>query len=96
MRRVQGMIRLCMKEIRECGRETASAHIGRAITTMVQMNKVRVPFFQQLLEQARREKIRPDVEREIVRKPGNPMLRHVAEPGGDESGSVATQGRLPL
>jgi transposase len=97
LRRVQGMVRVCMKEIQECGREAACAHISRPVATMVELDKVRVPFFKQLLVQARREKIRPDAVREIVRKPGNPMLRHVVERTADgEPGSVVTQGRLPL
>jgi hypothetical protein len=97
IRRVQGMLRYCMKEIQECGRETAQAHIRSAIATMRRLDRVRAPFFKQLLEQARREKIRPDAAREIVRKPGNPMLRHAAAPESEGgAGSAAAQGRLPL
>jgi hypothetical protein len=99
IRRIQGMIRYCLKEIQECGRETGQAHIRSAVETMRKLDKVRAPFFKQLLDQARREKIKPDAEREIVRKPGNPMLRHPTpdtEDGEGTSGSAGTQGRLPL
>jgi transposase len=97
IRRVQGMLRHCMKEIQECGRESAQAHIRSAIATMRRVDKVRVPFFKELLEKARREKIKPDAEREIVRKPGNPMLRHPAgQQTADDPGPVPVQGSLPL
>jgi transcriptional regulator with XRE-family HTH domain len=97
IRRVQGLLRVCAAEIKESGREAGIAHIRSAIATMRQMDNMRVSFCKQLLVQARRQKIKPDAQREIVRKPGNPMLRHVAKEHGDEdSGSVELQGRLPL
>jgi transposase len=76
MRRVQGLIRTCTKEINQAGHESALAHIKSAIATMRRYGKIRVPYFQDLLVQARRKKIKPDAAREIVRMPGNPMLRH--------------------
>lgn len=98
IRRVQGMVRYCMKEIQDCGRETALDHIRRAVETMRRLDKVRAPFFKQLLDQARREKIKPAPEREIVRKPGNPMLRNVADIGGEgiDSSNAGIQRELPL
>jgi hypothetical protein len=37
-----------------------------------------VPYFQALLAQARKQALEPESGREIVRRPGNPMLRYVA------------------
>ncbi len=55
--------------------------IAAAIATMRRYDKFRVPYFQALLVQARRQTRVEDGSREIVRRPGNPMLRYIA--GGD-------------
>jgi len=45
---------------------------------MRRFDKDRVPYFQILLAQARQHKsVTADVTRQIVRRPGNPMLRYV-------------------
>ncbi|MGH8257269.1 MAG: hypothetical protein ACRET0_13770 [Steroidobacteraceae bacterium] len=75
---MQGLVRTAAKEIRECGREAAVAHIRTAVATMRPFAKVRAPYFKALLIDARRKKLKPDAAREIVRLPGNPMLRHGA------------------
>lgn len=54
----------------------ASARIVTAIATMRRYNKIRVPYFQALLAQARKAAIVPQAGREIVRRAGNPMLRY--------------------
>ena len=76
LRRAQGLIRSCTKEINEAGHELASARIATAIGTMRRYNKIRVPYFQALLAQARKAALLPEPGREIVRRPGNPMLRY--------------------
>ena len=40
-------------------------------------NKYRVPYFQALLAQARKQVGPTNARGEIVRRPGNPMLRYV-------------------
>ena len=77
LRRAQGLIRSCTKEINAAGHELASARIVAAIATMRRFDKIRVPYFQALLAQAKKAAIVPDTEREIVRRAGNPMLRYV-------------------
>ena len=78
IRRVQGLIRSATKELQACGREQASVHIETAIAQMRHFDKVRVPYLQMLLAQARHQKAGTnDAAREIVRLPGNPMLRYV-------------------
>jgi len=76
LRRAQGLIRSCTKEINAAGHELASQRILAAIATMRRFNKIRVPYFQALLAQARKAAIVPDPAREIVRRAGNPMLRY--------------------
>lgn len=76
LRRAQGLIRSCTKEINAAGHELASQRIVTAIATMRRFDKIRVPYFQALLAQAKKAAIAPDAEREIVRRAGNPMLRY--------------------
>jgi len=84
IRRVQGLIRSASKELQTYGHERASAHIEAAIAHMRHFNKVRVPYFQALLAQARNQKPGANaLERDIVRLPGNPMLRYVGGAAAD-------------
>ena len=54
-----------------------NARIVAAITSMRRYNKIRVPYFEALLTQARKRAVQPEAGREIVRRPGNPMIRYV-------------------
>lgn len=76
LRRAQGLVRTCMKEIDSSGHELASERIAHAITMMRRYQKFRVPYFKALLDQARQPSIPLDAERDIERRPGNPMLRY--------------------
>jgi len=58
LRRCQGMVRSCSKEINEAGHEVASARIAEAIATMRRYNKFRAPYFQALLAHARKQPLR--------------------------------------
>jgi hypothetical protein len=78
LRRIQGFVRSCTKEINLSGHEVASARIAEAIATMRRYNRYRAPYFQDLLTQARKRSISAEPGREIVRRPGNPMLRYAA------------------
>ena len=78
LRRAQGFVRSCTKEINTAGHELASQRIAAAIATMRRYDKFRVPYFQALLAQARKQTLRPEEARDIVRRPGNPMLRYAA------------------
>jgi len=68
----------CTKEINQAGHDIAGERIASAIASMRHHNKFRVPYFQALLAQARKQVADHKVEREIVRRPGNPMLRYAA------------------
>jgi hypothetical protein len=78
LRRAQGFVRSCTKEINLAGHELASERIVAAIATMRRYNRYRGPYFQELLAQARKQSQPAEAEREIVRRPGNPMLRYAA------------------
>ena len=92
LRRCQGFVRSCTKEINTAGHEIASLRIAAAIATMRRYNKFRVPYFQALLAQARKQTTIPSSDREIVRQPGNPMLRYVggADQPVDASAAIAS------
>jgi len=78
LRRCQGFVRICTKEINRSGHELASERIAAAIGSMRRYSKFRVPYFQALLDQAHKRAVQPQAGRDIVRRPGNPMLRYVA------------------
>jgi hypothetical protein len=68
---------------------------------MRRYNRIRTPYFQELLKQARKQSMNPQPAREIVRRPGNPFLRYVggaALQAADEPSipSTAAQENLPL
>jgi hypothetical protein len=77
IRRAQGLVSACTKEISRCGHALASLHIGTAIATMRRYSRIRTSYFQELLTQARKHSSNPRPARQIVRRPGNPFLRYV-------------------
>ncbi len=77
IRIVQGFIGKAKKYTNEVGRESALRNISRAVSTMRSYNKFRVFYFQELLAHYRKEIVKTE-DREIKRKPGNPMLRYAA------------------
>jgi hypothetical protein len=95
IRRVQGLLRTCVKEINDTNREIAIPRIERAIEQMRRFGKIRVPYFQDLLARERRQTIQPDAAREIVRLPGNPMLRYGKKAPG-AGAATETQEKLKL
>lgn len=75
IRIVQGFLAKSKKHTNEVGRERAIKHIAKAIATMHSYNKFRVHYFTELLIHYQKE-VLPTENREIKRKPGNPMLRY--------------------
>lgn len=75
IRIVQGLIRKAKKHTNAVGKEQAQLHFSKAVTAMRAYNKIRVPYFQDLLTAYRKEMIKGE-DREIKRRPGNPMLRY--------------------
>ena len=82
---------LTLKLIRPVRKPTRSALVA-AIATMRRYDRFRVPYFQALLSQARKQTRTPDSDRQIMRRPGNPMLRYVggADQPTDRSAAVAS------
>jgi hypothetical protein len=77
IRRAMGLVSACTKEIKDAGHEVAGTRIATAIASMRRYNRVRVPYFKDLLAQARKQAQNSQADREIVRKPGNKNLRYV-------------------
>ena len=100
IRRCQGFVSRCTKEINRSGHELASVRIAAAIESMRRYNRIRVPYFKALLDQMHKQALKPQAGREIVRRPGNPMLRYAA--GAAEAAdsvpvpSLSTQESLDL
>lgn len=76
IRRVQGLLRVAVKEVNSAGREVASVRIDAAVAQMRRFNKIRVAYFEECMHQERRRAPNGS-EREIARLPHNPMLRYV-------------------
>lgn len=104
IRIVQGFVRKAQKHVNQTGRESASVHMAKAVATMRSYNRFRVPYFQQLLEHYRKQILKTE-DRQIKRKPGNPMLRYAgtAKNNCPENGRLdftgsndALQGLLPI
>jgi transposase len=77
LRRVQGLLRSATKHLHAVGHDAAVPKIVAAVAEMRRLGRVRAPLFAELLA-------RPvpspavDGERDIVRRPGNPLLRYAA------------------
>jgi len=96
-----GLLSACTKEINRSGHTLANEHIATAIATMRRYNRIRTPYFQELLTQARKASNNPQPTRDIVRRPGNPFLRYAggaALQAADEPSlsTTAAQEKLPL
>lgn len=78
IRRVQGLIRSASKEVHAVGREVAIPRILTALTEMRRVGRIRVPYFCELLARLKTQNLAPDPARDIVRRPGNPLLRYTA------------------
>jgi hypothetical protein len=94
IRRVQGLIRSASKEIHAAGREVAVPRILAALTEMRRVGKIRVPYFCELLARLKTQNLAPDPARDIVRRPGNPLLRYAPAPGTDPDPTTPNQESL--
>jgi hypothetical protein len=59
LRRAMGLVSACTKEISRSGHALANEHIASAIATMRRYNRIRTPYFQDLLTQARKQSMSP-------------------------------------
>lgn len=84
LRRSMGFIRESRKHINLCGPDTAKSHITKAILQMRAYQKIRVPYFRELLAHYHKQP-QKTVASEIERRGENPMLRyHNPKQGGDD------------
>jgi hypothetical protein len=79
LRRAQGLIREARKEFNLLGRKKAQEVIERAVQTMVDYDRIRVPYFKDLLERYRKENHQQKEKGHIERRKENPHLRHTAK-----------------
>jgi transposase len=75
IRRVQGLLRIAIKEINAAGVERGAAGIEKSVAQMRRFNQFRVSYFEECLKNERRKNV-PGEEAEIARSPHNPMLRY--------------------
>jgi len=77
LRRSLGLIRFARSEIETYGRTDAEVRIIEAVAHMNRFNQIRVRVFKETIERLRKthQLAANKIDREIVRIPGNPMLR---------------------
>ncbi|MBU0505958.1 IS21 family transposase [bacterium] len=80
LRRAQGFVSVARKEINIPGNNNSRANIKRAIEHMIHYDKIRVPYFKDLLNSYRNKSPQSERDYHIKRKPCNPMLRHINMP----------------
>ena len=78
IRRVQGLIRSATKAMHGVGRDEGAARVAAAIAEMRRAGRYRVGYFSDLLTRERQQITTAEASREIVRRPGNPLLRYAA------------------
>jgi hypothetical protein len=78
LRRAQGLVRVARIEIEKSGAERARSNISRAIKDMQRFKRIRVPYFEELLLNLRREVIKNSLDKTKIDRRPNPNLRHVS------------------
>jgi len=79
LRRAQGFLREARKEIDAIGSSVAKSHIQKACKAMIDYDKIRVPYFRDLLNQYRMQWTNSSQQGSIQRKQNNPMLRYTQQ-----------------
>lgn len=78
LRRAQGFVRHAREEIRKYGKTDGEPRIATAVAQCERFAKIKVSFFEAQLSHLRTMKLKSSIaaaDREITRRPGNPMLR---------------------
>ena len=79
LRRAQGLVRQARNEIKAIGVQKATLSIQKAIESMIRHDKIRVPYFKELLQHFRLQNLQ-EQNPNIQRKTPNPLLRHTQLP----------------
>ena len=77
IRRVQGLVREARKEINAIGHSEAALNISQACEDMKTFSNIRVPYFRDLLNKYKKEKI-STIDNNITRNEHNSMLRYAS------------------
>lgn len=75
---MQGLIRSATKALQGAARDEGAARVAAAIAEMRRAGRYRVAYFTDLLTRERHQIGTDEPSREIVRRPGNPLLRYAA------------------
>ena len=75
VRRAQGLVRRAFAVITKYGRPTAAPWVEQACQQMCRSGHMRVRQFEELLKAEMKKTTNSGVDRTIVRRPGNPMIR---------------------
>lgn len=75
LRRAQGLTRKAYAIIQKHGRERSRIWIESAVAQMSRFGRIRVQYFEELLKAEMKKVNVSQVDRTIIRKPGNPMVR---------------------
>jgi len=95
LRRAQGLVRKAYSVIQAETRERASPWIASACVQMRRFGRVRVQLFEDLIAAEKKKAAVCRADREIERRPGNPMVRgHGTRKPEGETQNVPTQLRL--
>jgi hypothetical protein len=77
LRRAQGLVRVSRSELEKLGHEQGRLNITRAVQEMKRFNKIRVPYFEDLLARYRSEHLQKNgVDKMKIDRRPNPNLRH--------------------
>ena len=77
LRRSQGLVRVSRSEIEKHGSELGRLNIAKAVSEMKRFNKIRVPYFEDLLARYRTEHLQKrGVDKMKIERRPNPNLRH--------------------
>jgi hypothetical protein len=94
LRRGQGLVRKAFTIIKQYGRPTSTEWIAGAVAQMKRFGRVRVQHFEELIKAEMKKTVVTD-DRNIVRQPGNPMVRgHGTRKPEGETQTVPSQLRL--
>jgi transposase len=82
LRRALGLVRYARHEIESYGREAGESRVNEAVLHLQRFNQMRVKVFKETIERLRKNQYlqQTKIDREIIRSPGNPMLRKAEKP----------------
>jgi transposase len=82
LRRAQGFVRVSRTEIEKLGNDRARANIALALEDMRRFDRVRVPYFEELLAKYRTEAAKTSVPDKMkIERRANPNIRHCQTAG---------------